>query len=71
MPEYGKKDGTSVIIVTLMVLISGILRFIQESKSNKAAEKLGEMVETTINVSRSGKGKNRNSNKRSSSWRYY
>ena len=57
MPEYGKKDGTSVIIVTLMVLVSGILRFIQESKSNKAAEKLGEMVETTINVSRSGKGK--------------
>ena len=56
MAEPGKKDGTSVIIVTLMVLVSGVLRFVQETKSNKAAEKLGEMVETTISVSRMGKG---------------
>ena len=57
IPEYGEKDGTAAIIVTLMVLVSGILRFIQETKSNKAADKLGEMVETTISVSRKGKGK--------------
>lgn len=50
--EVGKKDGTSVIIVTSMVLVSGVLRFIQETKSNNAAEKLGEMVETTISVTR-------------------
>lgn len=56
MAEPGKKDGTSVIIVTLMVLVSGILRFVQETKSNKAAEKLGEMVETTISVSRKIEG---------------
>ncbi|MBD7914361.1 magnesium-translocating P-type ATPase [Clostridium sp. Sa3CUN1] len=50
--ESGKKDGTSVIIVTSMVLLSGVLRFIQESKSSNAAEKLEEMVETTISVTR-------------------
>ena len=48
MADPGEKSLTSVIIVTTMVLVSGILRFVQESKSNKAAEKLGEMVETTI-----------------------
>ncbi|WP_294363645.1 magnesium-translocating P-type ATPase [uncultured Clostridium sp.] len=56
MAEPSKKDGTSVIIVTSMVLISGILRFVQETKSNKAAEKLGEMVETTISVARKIEG---------------
>lgn len=56
MAEPGKKDGTSVIIVTSMVLVSGILRFVQETKSNKAAEKLGEMVETTISVARKIEG---------------
>lgn len=56
MAEPGKKDATAVIIVTSMVLISGILRFVQETKSNKAAEKLGEMVETTIRVSRKIEG---------------
>lgn len=56
MVSVDKRDWTSVIIVTTMVLVSGILRFIQETKSNKAAEKLGEMVETTISVSRIGEG---------------
>lgn len=56
MAEPGNQDGTSVIIVTSMVLVSGVLRFVQETKSNKAAEKLGEMVETTISVSRLEEG---------------
>ncbi len=50
----GSKDLTTVIIVAIMVFISGIMRFIQESRSNKSAEKLNEMVETTILVKRSG-----------------
>lgn len=54
--EPGEKDATSVIIVTSMVLVSGILRFLQETKSNKAAEKLSEMVKTTISVERKGVG---------------
>ena len=52
MAEAGNQDATSVIIVISMVLVSGILRFIQDTKSNKAAEKLEEMVETTISVTR-------------------
>lgn len=50
----GSKDLTAVIIVAIMVFISGIMRFIQESRSNSSAEKLNEMVETTILVKRSG-----------------
>lgn len=56
MANPGEESLTSVIIVTTMVLVSGILRFVQEAKSSKAAEKLGEMVETTISVSRTDKG---------------
>lgn len=51
----GQKDPWSVIIVLVMVFISGILQFTQESRSSKAAEALGEMVETTIAVRRDGK----------------
>lgn len=45
----------TVIVITLMVTISGLLRFIQESRSNKAAEKLKAMVYTTVTVEREGK----------------
>jgi P-type Mg2+ transporter len=50
--EPANRDATSVIIVTTMVLVSGILRFVQEARSSKAAEKLSEMVKTTISVER-------------------
>ena len=56
MVESGKRDGTSVVIITSMILISGIIRFVQETKSNKAAEKLGEMVKTTISIARKFEG---------------
>lgn len=46
---------TSVIIILLMVTISGTLRFIQETRSNNAAEKLKAMVHTTATVEREGK----------------
>ena len=48
----GEKDPTAVIIVLTMVFISGMLRFVQELRSSNAAEKLGEMVETTVAVMR-------------------
>ena len=53
----GESDPIAVIIVMSMVLVSGLLRFIQETRSGKAAEKLSEMVETTIAVQRSSVGK--------------
>jgi len=48
----GDGDPTAVIIIFSMVLISGILRFIQESKSNNSASKLKEFVETTTLIER-------------------
>ncbi|MCL2695353.1 MAG: magnesium-translocating P-type ATPase, partial [Clostridiales bacterium] len=46
------QDFPAVIIVLSMVLISGLLRFLQELRSGVAAEKLTEMVETTVAVQR-------------------
>ena len=37
----------TVVIIVVMVLISGILRFIQEARSGNAAEKLLSMITTT------------------------
>lgn len=51
------RDFTSVIIVTTMVIISGALRFVQETRSNKSAEKLSAMVKTTTSVQREPNGK--------------
>ena len=53
----GDKNPTSVIIVMAMVMISGTLRFVQESRSNKSAEKLKAMVKTTIAVERRPEGR--------------
>jgi Mg2+-importing ATPase len=52
----GEKDFTTVLIIVAMVLISGILRFVQETRSGNAAEKLLEMIETTANIERIGEG---------------
>ncbi|MFR2407514.1 MAG: HAD-IC family P-type ATPase, partial [Eubacterium callanderi] len=57
MAAPGEKDPVFVMIVGIMVLISGSLRFFQEQKSDRAAERLGEMVETTAAVDRSPAGK--------------
>ncbi len=48
----GEKDYATVTIITAMVLIAGILRFIQETRSGNAAGKLQEMIETTAGVER-------------------
>ena len=48
------KDFEAAAIIATMVLISAILRFTQEYRSGKAAEKLNEMVQTTATVTRDG-----------------
>ncbi|MCL1901381.1 MAG: magnesium-translocating P-type ATPase, partial [Firmicutes bacterium] len=55
--EPGEQDFTQVIIVFAMVTISGILRFVQETKSSKAADELKAMIKTTTCVLRAGEGK--------------
>lgn len=53
----GEKSPMTVIIITVMVLISGILRFVQETRSGNAAEKLLKMIKTTTCVERKEEGK--------------
>lgn len=53
----GEKSWGSIIVMLTMVLISGFLRFIQEYRSSKAAEKLKSMVVSTATVVRSEEGK--------------
>ncbi|MDR4951815.1 magnesium-translocating P-type ATPase [Chryseobacterium sp. ES2] len=43
----GEKDFSTSIIISLMLLFSTVLRFIQEFRSNKAAEALKKMVKTS------------------------
>ncbi len=45
-------DCMTVIIILAMVFISGTLRFVQESRSGNAAEKLLAMITTTCTVTR-------------------
>lgn len=50
-------DCLTVVIILTMVLISGTLRFVQESRSGNAAEKLLAMITTTCTVTRKGQEK--------------
>lgn len=48
----GEADYKTVIMVGVMVMVSSLLRFIQEYRSNRAAEQLKGMVRTTATVQR-------------------
>lgn len=48
------QNPATVVIITVMVMISGILRFVQETKSGNVAEKLLGMIHTTAAVVRDG-----------------
>ena len=54
LAQQGEKNGVTVGIIAAMVLISGLLRFAQETKSGNAAEKLSEMIRSTAAVTRIG-----------------
>ena len=56
--EPGEKNFATVIIITTMVMISGVLRFVQETRSGDAAEKLLDMITNTACVERLEDGKN-------------
>ncbi|WP_291580587.1 magnesium-translocating P-type ATPase [Clostridium sp. UBA6640] len=51
------KSYVTVIIISIMVIISGLLKFFEEFKSSKAAEKLKALVKTTALVHRQDMGK--------------
>lgn len=50
-----KRNFATVLIITVMVLLSGILRFVQETRSGNVANKLIGMIHTTACVERNGK----------------
>ena len=50
-------DCLTVVIILTMVMISGTLRFVQESRSGNAAEKLLAMITTTCTVTRKNQEK--------------
>lgn len=53
----GKKDYKTVLVVSVMIIISALISFFQEYRSNRAAEKLKSMVKTTAAVLRNEIGK--------------
>ena len=54
LPAPGSKDLSSVIVIAGLVTLSGVMRFVQESRSDQAAEKLKAMITTTATVERDG-----------------
>ena len=57
MAEPGEQEPLTVIIITTMIMISGILRFVQETRSGNAAARLVSLIRTTTCVERKDKGK--------------
>lgn len=57
MVNPADRNYVTVLIITVMVIISGSLRFIQEVRSNNAADKLSKMIVTTACVERIEIGK--------------
>lgn len=51
------KNYATVCVIAVMITVSGVLRFVQETKSCKAAEKLSSMITTTACVARKESGK--------------
>ena len=54
MDDY---NPATVIIISVLVILSGTLRFVQETRSGDAAAKLLELITTTCTVIRKGEGK--------------
>lgn len=52
LAQGADKDYTTVTVISTMIVISALMRFVQEYRSNKAAEQLKKMVKTTAHVKR-------------------
>ena len=48
------KNFMTVIVIAVMVAVSGVLRFVQESRSGAAAARLSALIESTATVVRGG-----------------
>lgn len=54
MADSGDQNWTSIIVVSTMIILSTILRFVQEWKANRSSEALQKMVTNTCYVMRLG-----------------
>jgi len=57
LADPNDRNITTVVIILSMVTLSGVLRFVQEYRSDKSAERLKAMVKTTTKVLRAGQGR--------------
>ena len=55
MISFFTGDFTAGFTIMSLIVLSGLIRFVQEQKSNNASEKLKSMVTTTATVLRAGK----------------
>ena len=55
LPE--RPSPANIIVIVILIIVSTLLEFIEEFRSNTAAEKLKELVETTSTVIRNGNEK--------------
>lgn len=54
MVPHGERDLSTVLIILSMILLSALMRFIQEVRGDQAAQKLSDLVQNTIAVTRKG-----------------
>ena len=55
LPEH--PNPANIVVIAVLIIVSTLLEFIEVFRSNNAAEKLKELVETTATVIRNGKEK--------------
>lgn len=57
LSKPGEEEYKTVITISIMIMVSSLLRFFQEYRSNRAAEQLKSVVKTTATVLRKDTGK--------------
>ena len=57
LAKPGEADPTTSIIIVVLVIVSGAIRFVQEMKSDKAASNLSNLIVNTATVIRDGEQK--------------
>lgn len=54
MPEQYGQGLSSVLIISLMLVLSGVIRLLQELRAKRVADRLTQLVQTTVSVCRDG-----------------
>lgn len=57
LAEPADRDPSTFLIIFAMIAVSGVLRFVQEGKSDNAAAALAKTIQTTCNVEREDTGR--------------